>query len=115
MNNQLIKREDISIFDKIRGFFRRLFSKKIKKNVVTETKEQYSVEKVNDFERTLRVDKSNINTKEKELKEFINEIETNPDIIENLSDDRLDKLIVYYENITNAKRIKIEKLKSQIG
>ena len=106
MNNQLIKREDISIFDKIKGFFRRLFNKKTKKNVVTENKEQYSAEKVNEFEKSLRVD---------ELKEFINKIETNPDIIENLSNDRLDKLIVYYESITNAKRIKIEKLKSQIG
>jgi hypothetical protein len=115
MNNQLIKREDISIFDKIKGFFRRLFNKKTKKNVVTENKEQYSAEKVNEFEKSLRVDESNINTKAKELKEFINKIETNPDIIENLSNDRLDKLIVYYESITNAKRIKIEKLKSQIG
>lgn len=115
MNNQLIKKEDISIFDKIRGFFRKIFNKKDKKKESNEILEQDSGKKINEFEKSIKVEKSNLNAKERELKEFIKEIENNPDIIDNLSNDRLDKLIKYYDNITNAKRIKIEKLKSQIS
>ena len=52
------------------------------------------------------------NAKEKDLKEFICKIEANPNLIEKLSNDRLDILINYYEKITADKRIKIERLKS---
>ena len=52
---------------------------------------------------------------ERDLKNFINEIENNPDIIENLSNDRLDRLINYYEDITNAKQRKIERLKLSVN
>jgi len=115
MNNQLIKKEDISIFDKIRGFFRRIFNKKNQEIIYEKIQENNNREKANEFEKSLKIDDSNIDTREKDLKEFISNIEANPDIIENLSNDRLDKLINYYENITNTKRIKIEKLKSCIG
>ncbi len=111
MNNQLIKKEDISVFEKIRSFFRRLFSKK-ERDIISEEKQ---VNNINSFEENLRVKESNTNQKEKELKIFITEIEANPNIIENLSNDRLDKLISYYENITNTKRTRIEKLKSCIN
>ena len=115
MNNQLIKKEDISIFEKIRSFFRRLFSKKEQDTISEEKQVNNSFYQNNSFEKSLRVKEPSPNKKEKELKKFIAEIEVNPSIIENLSNDRLDKLISYYENITKIKRTKIENLKSYIN
>ena len=59
MNNQLIKKEDISIFDKIKGFFRKIFNKKDKKNESNEILEQDSGRNINEFERNIKVEKSN--------------------------------------------------------
>lgn len=38
------------------------------------------------------------------------ELENNPNLVENLSDDRLDKLIKYYENIIAEKEVKIKRI-----
>ena len=107
MNNHLIKKEDLSIFDKIKAFFSNIFHKKISIEKSPEIYINNDNKQSNEFQ--------NINTKERDLKEFIQKIEDNPDIIENLSNDRLDKLISYYEDITNSKKRKIEKLKTAIN
>ena len=59
--------------------------------------------------------KTNIDSKELKLKQFTKEIENNPSLIVNLSNDRLDKLISYYERITSEKQNKIEKLKISLN
>lgn len=63
---------------------------------------------INTFTENL---KTNIDSKELKLKQFTKEIENNPSLLANLSNDRLDKLINYYEKITEEKQNKIEKLK----
>ena len=111
MNNQLIKKEDLSIIHRIRAFFAKIFNKK---NIVETSPEIQIIDDKsisNDFQKNIKVDVSNVNTKERDLKNFIKKIEDKPDIIENLSNDRLDKLISYYEDVTNSKKIKIERLK----
>jgi len=115
MNNQLIRKEDLSIFDRIKAFFTKLFNKKKPEEIVTELVEENKEKQSNEFEKNIKVDISDINTKEKDLKEFIKTIEDNPEIIEKLSNDRLDKLIKYYEDITNAKKKRIEELKAIIN
>lgn len=115
MNKELIKKEDISFFDKIRRFFKGLFSKKNQEEVIPNQKKEEVNIKRNEFEESLKVDETNANNKEKDLKDFINTIESNPDLLYNLSNDRLDKLIDYYKDVTFKKRIKIEKLKAQIS
>lgn len=115
MNNQLIKKEDLSIIHRIRAFFAKIFNKK---NIVETSPEIQIIDDKsisNDFQKNIKVDVSNVNTKEGELKNFIKKIEDKPDIIENLSNDRLDKLISYYEDVTNSKKIKIERLKASIS
>lgn len=111
MNNYLINREDLSIFNKIKSFFKNILCKKDKKSSVTKNIELNHLNKSYDFANNLKVNLSNMYEKEDKLKKFMKEIEDNPDIIEKLSNDKLDKLINYYEKITESKRIKIEKLK----
>jgi len=115
MNNKLIKKEDLSIFDRIRAFFTNIFHKRNSIKLMSETQETYEKKQVNQFEENLKVNVSELNTKERDLRVFINEIEDNPDIIENLSNDRLDRLINYYEDIVNIKQKKIERLKLSIN
>lgn len=114
MINKLINKEDLSIFDRIRVFFTNLFHKKDSIKLTSEIQGNYGQKQTNDFEKNIKVNISELNTREKNLKEFINQIENNPDMIENLSNDRLDRLINYYEDITNAKQRKIEKLKKVV-
>lgn len=115
MNNQLIKKEDLSIFHRIRAFFTKIFNKK---NTVETPPEIQTIDDKstsNDFQKNIKVDVSTLNTKERDFKEFIQKIEDNQDIIENLSNERLDKLISYYENVTNSKKIKIKRLKASVS
>ena len=106
MNNQLILKEDVSLFDKVRAFFKGLFSKKDKrvKEEVQVIKKQEKIEN-NIVEKNVNMNKDNGKN------EYINFIESNPDIIEELPDDRLDKLIRYYRRIISLKRAKLNKLK----
>lgn len=105
MNNQLILKEDVSLFDKVRAFFKGLFSKKDKrvKEEVQVIKKQEKIENI--VEKNVNINKDNGKN------EYINFIESNPDIIEELPDDRLDKLIRYYRRIISLKRAKLNKLK----
>lgn len=48
--------------------------------------------------------------KKYELEKFMKELENNPNLVENLSDDRLDKLIKYYEKIIAEKEVKIRRI-----
>ena len=114
MNNQLIKKEDLSIFDKIRSFFKNIFGKK-KQETNINNSELKDITKNTEFENNLKVNISNRVQKEYELNNFIKEIEDNPSMVENLSNDRLDKLIKYYEDITDSKKRKIERLKASIS
>lgn len=68
-----------------------------------------------EFRKSIKVDISETDTKKREFNEFIKQIEDDPNIINKLSNDRLDKLINYYEKITKEKQLKIEKLKNNIN
>lgn len=100
MNNQLVKREDVSIFDKIRAFFKGLFTKNNR------------VEEINQPQKNNIVKENIYEIKEKERKsEFIKVIEKHPDRVDNLSDDVLDRLIKYYRKITSSKKARIKELR----
>ena len=108
MNNQLIRKEDLSIFSRIKAFFTKLFNKKNPVEVATAVVEEHNQKQSNEFEKNIKVDISDINTREKDLKEFIKTIEDNTDI-DNIVFDKL------YEDITNEKRKRIEELKAIIN
>lgn len=115
MNNQLIKKEDITIFDKIKLFLKKLFYKKNKQEVIIPKIEENKYEQNTKFEDSLKFNVSEVYEKEKKFKSFIQEIEENPDIVEKLSSDRLDKLIAYYEKITTEKEAKIISIKKNLS
>ena len=111
MNNQLMKKEDIPIFDKIKIFFRNIFFKKdISINEIKEI-ENNKLAKDVQFEQNLKGAISTTYEKENELKRLYRKIEDNPNILEKLSEDKLDRVIQYYQNATASKREKIKKLK----
>ncbi len=55
--------------------------------------------KINNFE--------NINT----IDQFLNKLENNPELVDNLSEKRLDILIGYYTNLTQKNEERISELK----
>ena len=116
MKNSLIPIEKISIFQKIKNFLKLTFLYKNKIESHSEKSNNITINvnknKVNTFTEDL---KANIDNKELKLKQFTKEIEDNPSLITNLSNDRLDKLIDYYEKITSEKQNKIEKLKISLN
>ena len=99
MNNQLIRQEDVSVFDKIKAFFKGLFSKK--GTATVEVKE----------ERKQIVQEETPVKENREKSDFIRTIEQHPERIDSLSDDILDRLIRYYRKITSSKKARIKELK----
>lgn len=114
MDNKLIKKEDITIFDRIKSFFFKLL-KKDRTEVVVKDAEKKSINEKSKFEENLKVNISTINEKENKFNNFIKKIEDNPDLVENFSENRLDKLISYYERITKEKAEKIKRLKESLN
>ena len=106
MNNQIIKDTDLSFWNRLKNFFKSKFGKN--KN---ELSNQNKIESSKLVEGETKIFREKMKNKEYELKKFIAEIENNPNLLEKLSTDRLDKLINYYEKITTEKKNKIEKLK----
>ena len=114
MNNELIKKGDISFWNKIKIFLKSIF-KNTKEKSETNTDAINNIKKSNSFNEEIKVNGEDSYLKEYKLKEFTKEIEKNPDLINKLSNDRLDKIISYYENITAIKRDKIQKLKKDLN
>lgn len=114
MDNKLIKKEDITFFDKIKAFFSKIF-KRGKTEIEVKSLQEKSVNKKPNFEENLKVNISAINEREKKFNDFIEEIEDNPNLVEKLSEDRLDKLISYYEKLTAEKAEKIKRLKASLN
>lgn len=108
-NNKLIKKEKVSIFCKISNFFKRIFCSE--NNSIIEN--QY-IEK-NTLKEDLKVNLIGVDKKENKLEDFLKKFEKNPDMVEKLTDDGLDKIINYYENIIIAKKDKIERLKKSLN
>ena len=98
-------KEDVSLFDKVRAFFKGLFSKKDKK-----VKEEVHVIN-NHTKEEKQVNEKVSNVTDNRKKEYITFIEKNPNEIDNLTDDKLDKLIRYYRRIIALKKIRLNKLK----
>lgn len=113
MKNSLIKKEKLSLLDKFKAFIKCILGKKELQN---EWKEAQIIDLKEEekycFEENLKAEVSEDFRKEYDLKRFIKEIETNPEILDKLSDNRLDKLIAYYEKTIAEKKEKIKKLKA---
>jgi len=113
-NKQLIKKQNVTIFDRIKTFFRNIF---IKRN----TNETVNIESVvipdkyesKEFEERLKVDVDT--NKEYQFRKLCTEIENNPEKIKEVSDDMLDEIIEHYKNIVDLNNKKIQELTSSLN
>lgn len=119
MNNSLVPKKSFSFLESIKNFWKtKILQKFNNKSNIQKTE---NTEKVNHFENKmnfandLKVDIEYSVNKKNELENFIEKIEENPNLLDNLSNERLDKLIEYYEKITKEKQNKIEKLKLSLN
>lgn len=114
MKNSLIKKEEGSLFSRFKNFLKNIFWKKQMQSEIKDVQELVELKEVekSDFEANLKTELLHNFKKEYDLNQFIKEIETNPTILEKLSNDRLDKLIAYYEKTIEEKKKKIKKLQA---
>lgn len=91
----ILKEEQEGIFSKIKNFFKNLFNKSSKQEKSTEENSKKSTKE--DFKDEIKIrdinSLENITTKE----DLIKRIEENQELIYELSNERLDQLIDYYE------------------
>lgn len=69
----------------------------------------------NKFEDDLKVNIASIYESENKFESLIKNIDENPNLVEQLSEDKIDKLIVYYEKITREKEERIKRLKASLN
>lgn len=102
------------IIDTIKNIFSRIFNRNKNMKLFPVNNEDnmnnvINIEKSN-FRNDIRIRNEYNCDKKNELEKFMKELENNPDLVENLSDDRLDILIKYYEKIIEEKEVKIKKI-----
>lgn len=106
----ILKEEKESIFSKIKNFFKNLFNKSSKQEISTEENSKKAAKE--DFKDEIKIKDinslENITTKE----DLIKRIEENQELIYELSNERLDQLIDYYEKEIERK---LEILKNYIA
>jgi len=115
MNNKLMKIERNSFFHKIKTFIVNLFHKQNKNYNVMKNCEEENKSNEESFIDYIKIEDDNIPNRSIKLKQFMNELEKKPDIVENLSDERLDKLLDYYEKMVDGKKKKVARLKISLN
>ena len=116
MNNNLPTVYDNSLFGKIKTFFRNIFAKKQVENIQEEkVEEQPVVEEVDNkkvqFQESIKAETNNEYAKEMKREEILDKIENNPDILNNLSIEKLEKIEELLEESIKQQEDKLAKLK----
>ena len=117
MNDNLPKKYNDNIFSRFFGFLKNLFYGRKNEpeevtpiNQIEEEKEVKPIEKedsTNDFIERIKID-ANYKNPENEKHIFMDNLKENPDLLENFSNDRLEKILQYYQD-ENAKKKEILK------
>ena len=114
MNEKLPMQENTSLIEKIKKFFRRLFYKEKFQDIV-ETNQQVIPEitdaQKENFENSIKAEVKDEYLKEIKKDEFLEKIEKNPNLLYELSNDRLEKLNEYYDDLILQYKEEIAKLK----
>ena len=115
MNNLPVKKK-VSFIEKVKSFVLNLFNIK-KDNIIEEDKQIPIIKeiKTNNFVETIKAEVNNDfiieREKDKEREEFLNKIEENPNLLYELSEEKLIKLEKYYDELIEKETLKLEKLK----
>ncbi len=100
------------LFFKLKNFFKSLFKSKAQKSEeINPNKEIIQELKDNaEFSKNLKYEIENKVSEEYKKREFIDKIEENPELLNELSVDRLKKLVNYYDEIILDYKDKIKKI-----
>lgn len=113
MSNNLPQEYKINIFynlfRKIKSFFFRKKKNKVQFENVNEIKESCNIEEKAKFVEEIKVKETVVDTGIKKNK-FIDNLTNNPELLENFSNERLEKILQYYKEENNKKRELIKKL-----
>ena len=104
MSNLPVKKEE-GFFQKIKDFFRGLFGSKerkleIKEEIKTEEKDIISIKDT--LKESVNTDKEQISSMNKDS--YLQELENNPELLKNLSVERLEVLRDHYSNVVEDLR-----------
>ena len=118
MENKLPKEYKENIFQKIHNHIKKIFfnkKEKVSENITSENIIENNIETVenDDFIEYIQINETYKNT-EYEKKKFMEKLEENPDLLDNFSTERLEKILQYYLDENEKKRKKIEKLTSRL-
>jgi hypothetical protein len=116
MNSNLPVKKENGLFGRIQKFFSKLFSKeKIEINYEEKFDAQPKNEKEDNikkqFEESIKVETDNEHINEIKREEFLDEIESNPKLLYDLSVEKLERLEEYYKESIKKQEEKLEKLK----
>lgn len=118
-NFLMIKKD--SFFVKFKKLFMKIFNRQQKRdNVSTQdvSAENIVAEqegKFLNFKESVKEEVTNDYIVKAKRNNFIEEIEQNPDLMENLSTDRLEKLDKYYDKIIQNKEERVEELNRKLA
>lgn len=106
MNENLPQKYKDNVFQRLLKKIRALFFKKADdfetENINIKTRES-------DFDNKIRVT-DNLKSIYDEKKQFMKNLVDHPELLENFSNDKLEKILEYYENENNEKREILNKL-----
>lgn len=113
-NNQMIIINEDSIFYKIKRYFKNFINRIFGKNKNIETsnyieEKETKVEENKEFLDNIKVDNNEVDKVVKK-RDFLEEINGNVELLQNLSISRLKQLEKYYDSIIEENSIKISKL-----
>ena len=104
MNENLPVKKENSIFNNIKSFFKRLFFKyKNNLNAQNNISENYDNTDKDKFTNYIKVEVNNDIQKEIERKKLFKKIRKNPEMLDMLSIDQIDKLSNYYDKVIEKK------------
>ena len=115
-NNLPIKKEN-NFLSKIKNFFRRLFVKKDPIEITNNIDEKMDISNQQDkqsFGDDIKISVFNDYLNDFKRTDFINKIEKNPDLLYNISIDRLKKLENYYDYLIAKDIQELNKIKKAI-
>ena len=110
MSNLPCKQQN-NLIARIKQFFRKLFYKP-EKNIIKE--EIIEPVKINNFKENLELKVDYNFEKQAEKEKFIKRIEENPNLLYNLSLDRIEALESYYDELIEQDRKELERLKKAV-
>ena len=110
MNNNLPQKYNSNILNRFFGFIKKLLFRK--KDTLDESKQESNFISKKDninFVEQIKVE-TNLKNTGNEKDRFMENLKKNPDLLENFTNDRLEKILKYYIDENDKKRVILKKI-----